>query len=307
MGKKRNTAYGTVSTPHQVNRDNIFKITRRILQDVSFYLCLLCIAILTDSDSDTWVIAKYKTLEGWSQVLTSCLISLMGGLPGRRTFPVCGIPPTLTRGPALFQKEVVEQRWPHPILPVSTGARSLPGLLGRPRKQAPVMSVVLTLADLLALIKADFTFHKGLPGWARDWMGSTFPSHSYPLLKNKQTTLIFEIKKIKKKDFEKIKFLPPGLLFCGCWVVQSCLTLCDPMDCSTPGFPVLHHLSEFAQTYVHWVDDAIQPSHPLSSPSPPALNLSQHQWIHSSHEITKLWELQLQHQLFPWISRVDFL
>ena len=53
MGKKRNTAYGTVSTPHQVNRDNIFKITRRILQDVSFYLCLLCIAILTDADSDT--------------------------------------------------------------------------------------------------------------------------------------------------------------------------------------------------------------------------------------------------------------
>ena len=205
MGKKRNTAYGTVSTPHQVNRDNIFKITRRILQDVSFYLCLLCIAILTDSDSDTWVIAKYKTLEGWSQVLTSCLISLMGGLPRRRTFPVCGIPPTLTRGPALFQKEVVEQRWPHPILPVSTGARSLPGLLGRPRKQAPVMSVVLTLADLLALIKADFTFHKGLPGWARDWMGSTFPSHSYPLLKNKQL-LFLRLKRLKKKILRRSNF-----------------------------------------------------------------------------------------------------
>ena len=70
--------------------------------------------------------------------------------------------------------------WPHPILPESTGTRSWPGLLGRPREQAPVMSVVLTLADLLTLIKADFTFHKGLPYWARDWMGSTLPSHSYP-------------------------------------------------------------------------------------------------------------------------------
>ena len=64
--------------------------------------------------------------------------------------------------------------------------------------------------------------------------------------------------------------------FC-CLVAQSCLTLCNPMDCSTTGFPVLHHLLEFAQSHVHWVSDAIQPSHPLSSPSPPAFNLSQHQ------------------------------
>ena len=59
-------------------------------------------------------------------------------------------------------------------------------------------------------------------------------------------------------------------------VAQSCLTLCDPMDCSTPGFPVHHQLLEFIQTHVHWVGDAIQPSHPLSSCSPPAFNLSQH-------------------------------
>ena len=58
---------------------------------------------------------------------------------------------------------------------------------------------------------------------------------------------------------------------------QSCLTLCDPMDCSTPGFPVLHQLSELAHTHVHWVSDAIQPSHPLLPLSPSALNLSQHQ------------------------------
>ena len=70
------------------------------------------------------------------------------------------------------------------------------------------------------------------------------------------------------------------LLLCPCsccLVAKSCPTFCDPMDCSTPGFPVLHHLPEFAQTQVHWIGDAIQPSHPLSSPSPPVFNLSQHQ------------------------------
>ena len=83
--------------------------------------------------------------------------------------------------------------------------------------------------------------------------------------------------------------------WCGsscCSIAQSCPTLCDPMDCSTPGLPVLHHVSEFTQTHVHWVGDAIQPPHPLSSPSPPALNLSQHQglfkWVRSSHQVAKL-------------------
>ena len=62
-------------------------------------------------------------------------------------------------------------------------------------------------------------------------------------------------------------------------VAQSCLTVCDPMDCSTPGFPVHHQLPELAQTHVHRVDDIIQPPHPLLSPSPPAFNLSQHQGL----------------------------
>ena len=62
-------------------------------------------------------------------------------------------------------------------------------------------------------------------------------------------------------------------------VAQLCLTLCDPVDCSTPGFPVLPYLLEFVQTHVHWVDDAIQPSHPLSPSPPPAFNLSQHQGL----------------------------
>ena len=94
-------------------------------------------------------------------------------------------------------------------------------------------------------------------------------------------------------------------------VTQSCLTLCDPMDRSTPGLPVHHQLPEFTQTHVHWVSDAIQPYHPLSSPSPPALNLSQHQglfkWVSSSHQVAKLLEFQLQHQSFQWIFRTDFL
>ena len=74
-------------------------------------------------------------------------------------------------------------------------------------------------------------------------------------------------------------------------VTHSCLTLCNPMDCSTPGFPVLHQLLKLTQTHVHWVSDAVQWSHPLSSPSPPAFNLSQHQslfqWVHYSHQVAK--------------------
>ena len=92
---------------------------------------------------------------------------------------------------------------------------------------------------------------------------------------------------------------------------QLCLTLCDPMDCSTPGFPVHHQLQELSQIHVHQVSDAIQPSHPLSSPSPPAFNLSQHhglfQWVSSSHQVAKVLEFQLQHQSFQRIFRVDFL
>ena len=80
-------------------------------------------------------------------------------------------------------------------------------------------------------------------------------------------------------------------------VAQSYLTLCDPMNCSTPGLPVHHQLLEFTQTHVHWVSDAIQPSHPLSSPSSPALNLSQQQglfqWVSCSYQMAQVWELQL--------------
>ena len=93
-------------------------------------------------------------------------------------------------------------------------------------------------------------------------------------------------------------------------VTQSCPTLCDPMDCSMPGFPVHYQLLKLAQAHVHRVSDATQPSHPLSSPSPPAFNLSQHQdlfqWVSSSHQVARVLELQLKHQSFQWISRTDF-
>ena len=94
-------------------------------------------------------------------------------------------------------------------------------------------------------------------------------------------------------------------------VAQLCPTLCGPMNCSMPGLPVHHQLLEFTQTHVHRVGDAIQPSHPLSSPSPPAPHPSQHQsllqWVSSSHEVAKVLEFQLQHQSFQRNPRADLL
>ena len=91
-------------------------------------------------------------------------------------------------------------------------------------------------------------------------------------------------------------------------VAQSCPTLCNHMDCSTPGFPVYHQLLELI--HVHWICDAIQPSHPLLFPSSPAFNLSQHQGlfkqVSSSHQVAKVLEFQLQHESFQWIFRTDF-
>ena len=110
----------------------------------------------------------------------------------------------------------------------------------------------------------------------------------------------------KLKVFGKPAWSKSISAFCCCLVAQSCLTICDPMDCSTPGFPALQHLLELAQTHVHWVSDVIQPSHPLLSPFPPAFHLSQHQslFVSSSHQEVKL--LELQHQSFPWIFRLTF-
>ena len=122
-----------------------------------------------------------------------------------------------------------------------------------------------------------------------------------------------------KVDLEKAKEpetkLPTSV---GLWrkqvqfssVIQSCPTLCNPLNRSMPGLPVHRQLPEFTQTHVHWVCNAIQPSHPLSSPSP-ALNLSQHQglfkWVSSCHEVAKVLEFLLQHQSFQWTPRTDLL
>ena len=126
--------------------------------------------------------------------------------------------------------------------------------------------------------------------------GGSFPAHSRANIAIKQVT-------------QNIRFLSA----CKFRSVQSlnCVRLCCPIDCSMPGLPVHHQILEFTQTHVHWVSDASQPSHPLSSPSPPTFNLPQHQglfkWVSSTHQVAKVLERQLQHQFFQWIIRTDFL
>ena len=114
---------------------------------------------------------------------------------------------------------------------------------------------------------------------------------------------------VKKENYGDKRNHCRGIQFRA--VTQSCLTPLNPMVCSTPGFPVHQQLPELTQTHVHHVSDAVQPSHPLSSPSPPTFSLSQHQglfqWVGSSHQEAKVLEFQLQHQSFQWIFRTDFL
>ena len=106
------------------------------------------------------------------------------------------------------------------------------------------------------------------------------------------------------------KYFSPGSVQFSS-VTQLCLTFCNSMYWSTTGFPVPHQLPELAQTHIHRVCDAIQPSHPVSSPSLTAFNLSQHQgllqWVSSLHQVAKILEFQLQHQSFQWIFRTDFV
>ena len=111
--------------------------------------------------------------------------------------------------------------------------------------------------------------------------------------------------------------LPLSICVCVCVCVFSSVQslsrvrLCDPMDCSMPGLPVHHQLLEFTQTHVYWISDAIQPSHPLSSPSPPAFNCSQHRglfkWVSFLHQVAKVLEFHLQYQSFQWTFKTDFL
>ena len=117
-----------------------------------------------------------------------------------------------------------------------------------------------------------------------------------------------EWKEFTKREYTSY-FIFRGIVLCS--VTKSCPTLCYPMNWNMGDFPVLYYLLEFSQTHAHFVGDAIQPSYPISPPSPPPLNVSQHQglfkWVSSSHEVAKVLELQFQHQSFKWIFRTDFL
>ena len=120
---------------------------------------------------------------------------------------------------------------------------------------------------------------------------------------------------LKEKQEAKEQPKHPSKDCCCCSVAQSCPTLGDSVDCSTPGFPVLHDLPEFDQIHVHWVADAIQPSHPVLSSFPSIRVFSNESvnltgwlhWVSSLHQVAKVLELQLQYQSFQWIFRVDFL
>ena len=115
----------------------------------------------------------------------------------------------------------------------------------------------------------------------------------------------------KRRSWEmarRIELLADGVLYpieahCCCSVAKLCPTLCNPMNCSTPGFPALQYLLEFAQTHVHRVSGAIQPSQPLSPPSPPAFSLPQHQslfqCVHSSHQVAKVVGISALASVFP--------
>ena len=131
----------------------------------------------------------------------------------------------------------------------------------------------------------------------------SLPSEALVKKKNWEQTLNNSIRKIL--DF--LEYYGISSVQFSCSVVSDC----DPMNRSTPGLPVHHQLPEFTQTHIHLVGDASQPSHPLSYPSPPAPNPSQHQglfqWVNFSHEVAKVLEFQLQHQSFQWTPRADLL
>ena len=134
----------------------------------------------------------------------------------------------------------------------------------------------------------------GLTGWISlqsKGLSRIFPTSQFKSINSSVLSFLYIQTLTSIHDYEK-KF--DSVQFSS--VTQSCPTLCNPMNHSTPGLPVHHQLPEFTQTHAHLVDDAIQPSHPLSSPSPPAPNPSKHQglfqWVNSSHEVAKVWTRQ---------------
>ena len=164
----------------------------------------------------------------------------------------------------------------------------------RVKSESEVAQLCLTLSDPMDCSSPGFSIHGIFQARVLEWGAIAFSAQGTYL----STNMAFMV----LSTSDSVQFSS---------VTQSCLTLCDPMNSSTPGLPVHHQLPEFTQTHVHWVGDAIQPSHPLSSPSPPALNLSQHQglfkWVSSSHQVAKVLEFQLQHKSFQWTRRTDLL
>ena len=188
--------------------------------------------------------------------------------------------------------------------------------LNQPSAHKFLCAVTFCIHTVFGAIFTSFDiFHIALdslsqPNWARKLEHNGVPE--------KLSLLLTPIKTILQ-NFPSLVFLQ--FVFFYCWftpnissvssVAQSCPTLCDPMNCSTPGLPVHHQLLEFTHIHVHRVSDAIQPSHPLSSPSPPAPNPSQHQslfqWVNSLHQVAKVLEFQPQHQSFQWTPRTDLV
>ena len=144
-------------------------------------------------------------------------------------------------------------------------------------------------------------------GLSRVFSSTKIQKHKYM----KETNRSYRTEKYNNRTKNSLDGLNSSVSVQFSSVTQSCPTLCDPMNRSTPGLPVHHQPPESTQTHVHRVTDAIQPSHSLSSPSPPTLNLSQHQglfkWVSSSHQVAKVLEFQLQHQSFQWTPRTDLL
>ena len=139
----------------------------------------------------------------------------------------------------------------------------------------------------------------------------SLPSNSTPRCVCKRNVCVCPCKALYQTFIIVKSSLLINTMNCCCSVAQSCPTLCDPVDCSTPGSSVLHYLLELAQTHVHWVGDAIQSSHPLSSPSPLALHLiemhqSLFQWTCTLHQVARVLEFQLQRYCFQWIFRINF-
>ena len=134
--------------------------------------------------------------------------------------------------------------------------------------------------------------------------------HRYNYIKCNNHLLNTAVHSVEKAKLTESQLKGSVLTFYCCSVAKLCPALCNPVNCSMLGFPVLHYLLEFARNHVHWVSDAIQTAHSLLPSSPPALDLSQNQglfhWvIGSSHQVAKVLELQLQDQSFQWIFKVD--